>query len=234
MCRKKKVNTKLEDTSDIVDTSRANKKDPIVEEIDESILEEISYQRFQNMINLGYFDDLKPEEKIKLIKEKSIYINLVQRITSEQKKESTKLITSILTKTITISGFYFAIIAFILTSEFVFTINKFALYLFFGSIIILFIINSLLLPLFFLWTPLKSNSAEFIANLNIIQSIFFLIICISNILVNTFNIENREMWFLIGIPVFILIIFLILIWQIRIRDSKGIEKELKIKVEKKG
>lgn len=230
--KKKKETVKSEETSSVVDTSKVNERDPLVEEINESIVDEIAYHRFHNMIKEGQFDGLEQDKKIELIKEKSIYQNLVHKITSEQKKKSTKLITSIITKTITISGFYFAIIAFILTSDFVFNIDTFAIHWFFGSIIILFAVNCFLLPLIFLRTPLKSNSAEYISNANIVQSIIFLTILIVNLLLNTFSIENREMWFIIGVPGFIFILFLVLIWQVRISDSKGLEKELNYDKEK--
>ena len=229
MCGKKKKDSKSNETSKKEDTSRTNDKDPFIEEIHESISNEVAYQRFQGMILRGEFDGLEQKEKINLLKEKSIYKNLVQKITSERKKESTKLTTSIITKTITISGFYFAIIAFILTSEFVITINSFALNLFFGSIIVLFVGNTMIIPLIFLRAPIKSNAAEYLANLNIIQSITFLIILLNNILSNTFGFENRALWFNIGFPAFILIMFILLIWQIRIRDSRGIDKVLKDK-----
>ncbi len=205
---------------------RNKEKVPLLSELEEELEYEIANKRYSQLIQEGVFDEKEMEEQIELLKEKKLYKVLIRSKAENRKKESSKTITSIITKTITLTGFHFAVIAFILTNSIEISFTPSILYLFYGSIIVLFGINIVVLPILFLRSPEKSDYSEFVADINMIQSIVFLCILLGNIMISSFGIISKDMWVAVGIPGFILLMFILLIVQLRKRDREELDKIL--------
>ncbi len=202
---------------------RKKEKDSLLSELEQELEQEMVYQRYSQLIQEGIFDDKDKEERIESLKEKKLYKVLIKKLSDKRKEESSKMIYSIILKTVTISGFHFAIVAFILTSSMEITMNPSALYLYFGSIIILFFVNIILLPILFLSAHGESSYSELVANVNIIQSMICLCFILGDVMINTFGLNIKHIWAFVGGPGLVLIMLVILIIYLRKLDTEDLD-----------
>lgn len=205
------------------------KKHQVVEDLEYTVLEKIAELKLKKLVDSKSLLDTDEKEIISVLKNEGIYNSLLNKYERNEKEKNTKKISSIIIRTITVNGFYFAIIAFLLNIVELSIWKDIFLAMFFTSILITILLNCLIIPILYAGNLKYTDTIELVANLVIAQSVIFFYLYMVNISNVLLNISTWEFLLSFALPFFAFVI-LVLIASKRRRNKieKSESSSLKI------